>query len=222
MTRGWRLAVNAAFELIEAAGLVACLILVKPIMLFRHLNRLKKVGRNFRLLFSRGLVASAMRVVIDRALGNNELAAGTLSHLLNQLERETIPTDLQDPMHGMMTDFYTALVRLYLAAGRIDDATHAIVRATHHLKTEMLPDFPDFNVRIAHIVKAGIAAGKLLEEGGLATLMVKHGAEPVVGAPAQTPPRPRPSRRKPLEKISPQSDESKRGVVIPFPELPLH
>lgn len=227
MVRSGRLVINIFFEMIEAIGLFFSLILIQPIMILRNMNRIKRLGWYVRFLLPRGLAASTLRAGIDRALGNHELAAGTLSYVLAVLEKEKLPEDHQAPFVQMMMVLYTNLVRLYLAASRIDDATHVIVRASSHLKMDALPEFPDFDIRIAHIVKAGIAAGKLLEEGGLATLMVKHGGEPAVGTgtppPQPTQPKPKRVRRKFPEKMIPRVDSGeKRGVIIPFPEPHPH
>ncbi|MCX6123188.1 MAG: hypothetical protein NTV34_00315, partial [Proteobacteria bacterium] len=88
--------------------------------------------------------------------------------------------------HIVLEDFYTLLVRAYLHGGHIYDAMMVILRAKKQLGMDRLPALARLDAKTAHLVRAGLAAGKLLDGGGLATLFVKSNSETPAGA--ATPP----------------------------------
>ena len=99
--------------------------------------------------------------------------------------------------------------QLYFLCGQREEAVLVVIRAHQNLGIDRLPSNPDLDLKTAHVVKAGIAASKLLEEGGLATLTVRQGEEPVV---SRTPQRTANKGWKPEVKKKNHS-----AIVIPFP-----
>jgi hypothetical protein len=105
--------------------------------------------------------------------------------------------------------------RLYLLSGQVGQAVAVVIRAHKILGLDRLPSNPDLDIKAAHVIKAGLAATKMLEDGGLATLMVRQGEEPVLSRPPFSAPT-----RTPRETPRPKPKKSDEGaVIIPFPHL---
>lgn len=110
-----------------------------------------------------------------------------------------IPETERLEVKRLLCTLYCDLMKLHLMRGDIELACLTVIRANHFLGIDRLPNMPDFDLKTAHVVKAGIAASRLLEEGGLATLMLRQGDEPIVSAP-----------KKPKKKVTTISN------VLPF------
>jgi hypothetical protein len=106
-----------------------------------------------------------------------------------------------------LTSIYSLLFEQFVLSGNLEQATLVILRAHAQLGIERLPTTPNFDVKVAQVVKAGIAAGKLLEDGGLATLMVRQGDEPILSQP-----------EKPKSKLRRNKNKSSGATIIPFPQ----
>ena len=78
---------------------------------------------------------------------------------------------------------YTVLARAYLHAGHIDDAMLVVIRAKKSMGIDRLGGLAELDAKTAHLVRAGLAAGRLLDGGGLATMFVKSNQQ-------ETPPPP--------------------------------
>ena len=105
----------------------------------------------------------------------------------------------------VLQELYTLLARMYLYSGHIDGALLLIVRVRKVLGIDRLPALPELDVKTAHLVRASIAAGKLLDGNSLATLVVKT----VVLEPQDN-----------KSKLSPRGRQAARrgdAKVIPFP-----
>lgn len=191
-------------DVLEALGLLACLLLTGPFMLIRKLQSMSLLSDYVRFLVPRHLFGAAMRAWLDARLDNFERAAAVINHLVRLLETETKTEEAKKRWGALLTELYSKLFRLYLMSGNIEAATLLMIRAHNHLGMINLPEYPDYDIRIAHVVKAGIAAGRLLDEGGLATLFMRQGAEPVVT----------PQQRNIVRRPTPKGEGAK---IIPFP-----
>lgn len=74
---------------------------------------------------------------------------------------------------GVLADFYTLLSRAYMHMGYIDEAMKIIIRSKEILDIDRLGGLKDLDAKTARLVRAGIAAGRLVDGSGLATLFVK-------------------------------------------------
>ena len=122
----------------------------------------------------------------------------------------------------VLEDLFTVLVRAYLHAGHIDDAMLAIVRAKKTLGIERLPGLTELDAKTAHLVRAGLAAGRLLEGGSLTNMFVEsQKKKPPPGKKPTTIRRPSSERQgatKSPPAKSPAKDRPVDGAnVIPFP-----
>ena len=160
-------------DLVESIGVAASIILVKPFMMVSRIDKWIGGWRRISALLPRGLLALVWRAELEKLLGNNDEVAAILIGVINTLEEEHRFDKENKTVTDLLTIFYTELVKAFLVAGRLDDASSMLVRAHGILGGGHLPDLPRLDIRTAHIIKAGIAASRLLEEGGgFATLTV--------------------------------------------------
>ena len=196
-------------EIVESLGLLLCLLLAAPLRFFRRLDHFMQITEYAGFLIERGLFAALLRARLDYRMGNFQQSTVLLAPIIEKLEA-IVQRDKNAPLkiRRLLCTLYCDLQQLYFLCGLMEDAIMVVIRAHQNLGIDRLPTSPDLDLKTAHVVKAGIAASKLLEEGGLATLMVRQGEEPVVSRPQA----PKSKAYKP--------DLNKRersGIVIPFP-----
>lgn len=210
-------------ECFESLGLLVSLIFAWPLNMLRRLDRVYASLFYFRFMMPRGLFAPSLRVYLDYKLGSYLQAATLLEGIAERVEQENASATSMK-VSRMLCDIYCLLFRLHILSGNVEEAAAVVIRAQESLGIDRLPTTSGFDVKVAHVVKAGIAAGKLLDDGGLATLLVRQGQEPEVEKPFDSSKnkgsRFRQSRRKPANDVrrkkSSDTLESK-GKVIPFP-----
>lgn len=127
----------------------------------------------FRVLLPMGLLARSVRVAIDWRLGHFDIAIAQAEELVSHAEDYYAKKEGCHIRKRVLGDLYTVLARSYLHAGHIDEAMQVILRAKKHLGVERLTGLAELDAKTAHLVRAGLAAGKLLDGGGLATMFVK-------------------------------------------------
>lgn len=197
---------SSILECLEALGLLLCLLLTPLLRVLRGFNRIYSFVYQVKVLVPRQLMAPVLRTHLEDKLGNHQQAANLLDQVAYCLESEE-EGDTLPQVSRVLRDIYCRLFKQQLLAGNIESATLTVIRAHQHIGLQKLPSTPGFDVKTAHVVKAGIAAGKLLEDGGLATLMVRQGDEPVVSSTSPT-----------KERGKPKSKKSKDGAtIIQFP-----
>ncbi|MCX6128314.1 MAG: hypothetical protein NTX25_04525 [Proteobacteria bacterium] len=168
-------------EVLESFGLGICLILAAPLVLFRRLDRIFQIADHAIYLIQKGLFASLLRARLDYLMGNYQQSVVLLEPLalhLEQLIRDNKATDIR--FKRLLCTLYSDMQRLFLLGGHLDNAVQIVIRAQLHLGIDRLPSNPDLDLKTARVIKAGLAASKLLEEGSLATLLVCQGEEPAV------------------------------------------
>lgn len=201
-------------EVLESIGVGLCLILAAPLGFFKRLDHLFHLADYAPYLIQRSMFASLLRARLDYKMGNYQQSAVLLGPIVQSLE-EVVHPEKATPLKlkRLLCTLYCDMQQLYLLSGQVEEAVILVIRAQQHLGIDRLPSNPDLDLKTAHVVKAGLAASKLLEEGGLATLLVRQGEEPIVSRPpGKTPKTPLlrpllPRRRK---------DEA-MGTIIPFP-----
>jgi hypothetical protein len=149
-------------------------------------------------------------------LGQGDRAVASIESTIGSLEESVGDTERFSPvLTSVLTKMYALLTNTHLRFGHIDDAALALIRAGRSLNIDKIAGVQDFDVKIAQIVRAGIAAGKLLEQGGLTTFMLQ---QPVV-------------KKGKMASDKNTTEGEKRGVdvvpspgakVIPFPRPFLH
>lgn len=198
-------------EMLESIGVGICLILAAPLSFFKRLDHFFHLGEYAPFLLRHGLFAALLRARLDYKMGHYQQAAVLLGPIIQEIEH-VIKTDLTAPLRikRLLCTLYCDLQQLSLLSGQVEDAVQVVIRAQQNLGLDRLPSNPDFDLKTAHVVKAGLAASKLLEEGGLATLMVRQGEEPLVS-------RPQPPQKPPRLTLSKPAKKEGMATIIPFP-----
>ena len=164
---------KSLFDVFESFGLLCSLVFVLPLEILRRFDRIYFQALFLRFLLPRGLLASLYRAKVDEKLGNYGHAAVGIKGIIRTLEAELDPEHLSPEESRLFIELFGRLMKLQFLAGQIDHASVTVINANALTGVSCLPAYPEFDIKIAHITRAGIAAGKLLEEGGLATLMVR-------------------------------------------------
>ena len=116
----------------------------------------------------------------------------------------------------LMASVFSHQMRCYLMGGAIEEAMQTLTRARASLGIERLSAFPEIDFKAAQLVKAGLAAGRLIDGSGLSALLInppegrdRMGSLSPVGPAGTTSRRSRPRR------VS-DFGSPRRGVVIPI------
>ena len=217
--RGFLIALN---DLVASAILVVWGLILGPLGILRGTLYLGNAFWYLWVLSPQGLLSRFMKAAIDWRLGNFDSAVFQLEFLLTRVENTFALHPKSRPTRIVLEDFYTLLARAYLHGGHIDDAMLVILRAKKTLDCDRLPELARLDAKTAHLVRAGLAAGRLLDGGGLATLYVKA-ADPI---PTASAPLGKSKSTKsptiPHRKGATARDEARSGAadIIPFPKNP--
>lgn len=180
------------------------------------------------VLLPQGLMARSIRAAIDWRLGNFDSAIAQLEGLVGANEEYYKDRPTSRARRRVLEDLYTVLARAYMHAGHIDDAMLVVIRAKKCMAIDRLAGLAELDAKTAHLVRAGLAAGRLLDGGGLATMFVKSNqTEPAAQQPKPKR-RPAPEQRSGASKVPPPppktplpasgQDGSAGGAkIIPFP-----
>jgi len=120
-----------------------------------------------------GLLSRFVRVAINWRLGHFDVAISDVEDVITRLEEEFKAHKKNNSRRRILGDLYTLLTRALLHVGRMDDAMLVILRAKKTINIDRLPGLSQLNSKTAHLIRAGLSAGRLLDGGGLATLFVK-------------------------------------------------
>ena len=187
-------------------------LVVGPLGFLRGPLVLERVFWYFRVLLPMGLLARSVRVAIDWRLGHFDVAIAQAEEVVSHVEDYYSKKAGCSIRKRVLGDLYTILTRSYLHAGHIDEAMQVILRAKKHLGVERLTGLADLDAKTAHLVRAGLAAGKLLEGGGLATMFVK--STPKASQPSS---KRQGATREDKSHSSDSTGEDHGAVIIPFP-----
>jgi hypothetical protein len=171
---------NATFLLVYALLLGPLGILKGPLLIERVFVYVLAMG-------PQGLLSRFVRAAIDWRLGNFDAAISEVEVIIMCLETCEQPAAGRSRQR-VLVDLYTLVTRAYLHVGRIDDAMLTVIRAKKSIGVERLPGLAELNSKTAHLIRAGLSAGRLLDGGGLATLFVK--TPPAVSAAPSSAPSP--------------------------------
>lgn len=153
-----------------------------------------------------GLLSEAIRSAIEWRLGHFGEAIMKLERVVTLLEANALERGKVAREHVILVDFYTLLTRCYLHMGRVDEAMAVIIRAKKMLRRDYLKELVGVDAKTAQLVRAGIAAGRLFEGDGLATLFIKADSNSPTSAQNSSNER----------KGAVSKDESLGDNVIPF------
>lgn len=182
--RGILVAIN---DIVGATILIMWGIILGPLGILRGTLYFSNVFWYIWILSPQGLLSRFVRAAIDWRLGNFDSAVFQLEFLVTRVENALTRHPKSRHICIVLEDFYTLLVRAYLHGGHIDDAMLVVLRAKKSLDCDKLPELARLDAKTAHLVRAGLAAGRLLDGSGLATLYIKSHEPPA--QPANSPPK---------------------------------
>jgi len=201
-------------EFLESLGLGICLVLAAPLSFFRRLDHLFQLADHASYLMRQRLFAALLRARLDYRMGNYQQSVVLLGPVVFHLEQKLKSNKaLPLKLRRLLCLLYSDMQRLYLLSGQVEEAVQVVIRAQQNLGIDRLPSNPDLDIKTAHVIRAGLAASKLLEEGGLATLMVRQGEEPIV---SRTPPNE--NRSKSPSRPQAIKSEGRGATIIEFPK----
>ena len=161
-----KLAMQVLLDIVESLTVFFSILVFAPFTLFRLSAR--KHFLLVRRLLPLGVLSSFLRARLSQHLGNHQGAALIYDQIIRLFEGGCTPLD---PRHKELTEIleilYPELLASYLSLGRFDHASSLVLRAHGYIGCDGIEGYPELCVQSAHIVKAGLAAGRLLEEGGL-------------------------------------------------------
>ena len=186
-------------------------LIVGPLGFLRGPLVLERAFSYVAVLLPRGLLAKSVRIAIDWRLGQFDMAISQAESLITQVEDHYKKVSKTGTQKRVLMDFYTLLARAYLHTGRIDAGMQVVIRAKKVLGIDRLLGLAELDAKTANLVRAGLAAGKLLEGGGLATMFVKSDLNQ---DPSQKNKSAPPKRQGAVAKVPRKED---KGKLIYFP-----
>ena len=163
--------ISAVFLGIYAVFIVGPLGFLRAPLLF---ERFCCYGKVFVKL---GLLTKAVKVAIDWRLGLFDGAISQSEEVIEQIENDYLAKPDSCGSKKVLLDLYAILARAHMHLGHIDDSMSTILRTNKKLGVRRLPGLANIDVKTAHLLRAALAAGRLLDGNGLATMFVKPGEE---------------------------------------------
>ena len=199
-------------------GLYAFLI-VGPLGFLRGPLVLERALWYLRVFIPMGLMTKAIRVAIDWRLGQFDAAIAQAEDMVSIVENDFLENSQSQVRRKVLADLYTILARAYMHTGHIDEAMHVILRAKKSLGTDRLVGLVELDAKTAHLVRAGLAAGRLLDGGGLATMFIKTDSKSDQFNNDQHKNHSSKQTKETDEKNNKQQSKDQGAKIIPFPHL---
>lgn len=205
-------------------------LIIGPLGVLRGPIAIERIAWYLWVMLPQGQLSRAIRMIIDWRVGRFEAAIAQLESLVSLNEEYYKAKTTSRTRKRVLEDIYTLLARAYLHVGHMDDAMLVVIRAKKSLGLDRLGGLAGIDAKTAHLVRAGLAAGRLLDGGGLATMFVRSGpqdsakrfdesAKPRAsdgdgrqGAQASEPGKPRLGAT-----TTSESERSDGAKIIPFP-----
>jgi hypothetical protein len=172
-------------DFVGATVLALYALILGPLGVLRGPLQLERTVWYLWVLLPQGLMARSVRCAIDWRLGNFDSAIAQLEGLVGSNEEYYKDRPGSRVRRRVLEDFYTLLARAYLHAGHIDDAMLVVIRAKKSMAIDRLAGLAELDAKTAHLVRAGLAAGRLLDGGGLATMFVRSNQPEAAPPPAR-------------------------------------
>ena len=130
-------------------------------------------------LLKNGLLNIFLIMKLNELAGRKAEAESLLLNLQRKVEGLYKDCGVES-LRGIYIDLSNQAIRQYINTGKVEDACLLVIRVAKLLELEAIPGYEGFDVNLAHVVKAGVSAAKLLSEGGLATMMLNPQEAPIV------------------------------------------
>jgi hypothetical protein len=160
-------------DLVGSISLVLYVLILGPLWILRGPLLIQGWLSYLRVLVPQRLVMRSVRAALDWRLGHYDAAMAESEAIVAACEDYLREMPQSRPRRRVLAELYTMLARAYMHAGHIDTGMMVVIRAKKTLRIERLPGLADLDAKTAHLVRAGLAAGRLLDGNGLATMFVK-------------------------------------------------
>lgn len=169
-----------------AGSLLFCYgLLIGPLGFLRGPLLLERLFFYLWVLLPQGLLSRGIRIGIDWRFGHFDAAIVHAESLITQLQHYYQQRPASKVRRLVLLDLFSVLARAYLHIGHIDDAMQVVIRANQTLGVDRIVGLAQLDAKTAHLVRAGIAAGKILGGNGVATMFVKTTPPQQVAPPVQ-------------------------------------
>lgn len=165
-----------ALDLLDSFGALICFILFIPIRIEKSVRSTVKSSPHIIFLIRNGLLS---QILLSRLSTYSLRRYSNSALLLDQVVRKIellISHDKSTPLNSrlLLCSLYCELQNLYFLSGQTDEAVNMVIRAHMNLGIDRLPTNLSLDLKTAHVIKAGLAASKLLGDQGLASLMNRN------------------------------------------------
>ena len=160
-------------DALSSLVLILTAVIIGPLAFLRGPLQLERWFSYCVVLLPSSLFSQALRALIEWRFGYADSAVVHLEVIVVECEKLIAMKPQSKMRRDILIDFYTLLTRAYLHNGHIDDAMTVVQRAKKTLNLDRLPGLHRLDSKTAHLIRAGLAAGKLLEGTGLATMFVR-------------------------------------------------
>lgn len=206
--------VPMALDFCSAVVLGCYGLLIGPLGILRGPIVFRRSFNYIVILVSQGLMTRAILAAIDWRMGSFDAAIAQWEGIVATTE-SYFENKQTASCRRTLQDMYTILTRAYLHAGHIDAAMLVVIRARRHVGVKRLPGLAALDSKTAHLVRAGLAAGRLLDGGDVAAMFVKSTAKDMAKRQGATA-KPKLDREpQPAPKDAPT--EAGSAKIIPFP-----
>ena len=161
--------IRGSLDLVESFFLLMVWVFSIPIVWVRNFPALYTVYCYMRVLLANGLMSAYLRTRLDHALGNCERATSLLDKTIQAIVDGSEYRDSHTEF--VIVGLFETLVSYYLGLGDIERAVSALILAQKITGLEGVQAIPDLSSQQAQIIKAGLTAGRLLEEEGFQDLV---------------------------------------------------
>jgi hypothetical protein len=160
-------------DLVGSIFIVLYVLVLGPLWILRGPLLVEGWLSYLRVLAPQRLVMRSVRAALDWRLGHYDAAMAQSEAIVAGCEDYLREMPQSRVRRRVLAELYVMLARAYMHAGHIDAGMMVVIRAKKTLRMERLPGLAELDAKTAHLVRAGLAAGRLLDGNGLATMFVK-------------------------------------------------
>lgn len=210
LTLGYWLSVLA--DGVGSLALVCYALLIGPLGILRGPLAFERFFLYLWVLVPLRALTRTVRAGVDWRVGHFSLAIVQVESIVS-IVFESYEQKSTNSKRRVLLDLYAVLTRAYMHAGDVDKAMQVILQAQKNIGVNRLPGLADLDAKTAHLIRAGIAAGRMLEGGGLATMFIKSDGKAPVSSQSEA----SPNANNKNSQAPKKGAKSKRGQIIPFP-----
>lgn len=161
----------AAGDLLTSLGFFIIGLLSMPM---RFLFQIERLAVGAVILVQHRSLSRFARYFVNWQQGYHDAAIASLEGVVAKSEAFYRIHTQAGMRRRVLLDLYTLLTRCYLMMGQVDDAMIVMNRVKKVTGLERLPGIPELDADTAHIVRASLAAGRIMSDKNLAKVLVRQ------------------------------------------------